>query len=373
MGKKPAIATLALVVAGLFLAACSTAPVEERGGAPDRVYDPTASGAMSEPSIGESMRFEADGVSFDMRFVPGGITFPMDFYDFGILRVKVEESYWIADTETTFALWKRVYDWAASGEGGEAGAGAYRFANQGRQGGDRSDSARPVGTAQHPVTTISWRDAMIWCNALTEWLNAELGSDLRCVYYSDAAFAKPIRCVDAADDYPCITTPGGQDNPYIMPGADGFRLPTRDEWVLAARYRGQDSVNAERDFADPWFTKGDSASGALDDVRHAAQTKAVAWYWDNSGRSTRVVGTAGRGGRVPKTGNANTLGLYDMSGNARELSFDWFKPGEMGYCFRIGHSGSWADSAVSQKMDVRINIAPYAADAKTGFRVAKSP
>ena len=96
---------------------------------------------------------------------------------------------------------------------------------------------KPIGSKYHPVTNISWRDAIIWCNALTEWYNARTGSNLVCVYYTDEAFSKPIRAVDSADDYPSIVTPGTQDNPFVNPDADGFRLPSRDEWVLAALYQ----------------------------------------------------------------------------------------------------------------------------------------
>jgi formylglycine-generating enzyme required for sulfatase activity len=94
------------------------------------------------------------------------------------------QSYEIAQTEVTYELWSAVYTWAI--------ANGYNIANPGRQGGDNSGTD-PVGTNQHPVTTISWRDAMVWCNALTEYYAAKGGSKYKCVYYSDSAFTEPIR------------------------------------------------------------------------------------------------------------------------------------------------------------------------------------
>jgi len=43
--------------------------------------------------------------------------------------------------------------------------------------------------------------------------------------------------------------------------AKGFRLPRQSEWELAARWRN-DGTNTVAGFSDPWFTKGNSASGA---------------------------------------------------------------------------------------------------------------
>ncbi|NLO40966.1 MAG: formylglycine-generating enzyme family protein [Ruminiclostridium sp.] len=330
------------------------------------------SGSLSNAEPGDRAVFSSSGVSFGMRYVPGDIVFPMDFYDFGIMRITMEKPYWIAETEVSYELWKKVYDWAVSGKDKSEGAGAYSFIHTGRQGADNSSSGKPIGSKYHPVTNISWRDAIIWCNALTEWYNARTGSNLVCVYYTDEAFSKPIRAVDSADDYPSIVTPGTQDNPFVNPDADGFRLPSRDEWVLAALYQGDNDVNSEEDFPGPHFTKGNSASGATASFRNAEATGKVCWYNANSGGTTKAVGSAGTNGRKPLTGNANHLGIYDMSGNVVEFSFDWYRKGEMGFCYRTIHSGSWAGSAELQKANIRMNILPYDANNVTGFRFVKN-
>ncbi len=327
---------------------------------------------VQDPKAAERIEFSSSGVSFGMRCVPGGITFPMDFYDYGIMRLTMEKPYWIAETEVTYELWKKVYDWAVSGKDKKEGSGSYTFIHTGRQGADSSLDGEPVGNKYHPVTNISWRDALIWCNALTEWYNAKNGTKFTCVYYSDAQFANPLRSVDGSDDYPCIITPGTQDNPFVDPGADGFRLPSRDEWVLAAVYQGENTVNAEEDFAYPYFTDAPSASGASANFRDEGETGKFAWYSINSGGSTKASGSAGTDGTKPLTGNPNFLGIYDMSGNVMEFSFDWYRPGEMGWCFKTIHNGSWAGTGGCQIINVRMNILPYDANNFTGFRFARN-
>lgn len=330
------------------------------------------SDSLAYAKPGDRAEFSSSGVSFGMRCVPGEIVFPMDFFDYGTMRIAMKKPCWIAETEVSYQLWKKVYDWAVSGKDKSEGSGAYRFIHEGRQGGDNSSSGKPVGSKYHPVTNISWRDAVIWCNALTEWYNARTGSKLVCVYYTDESFSNPIRTVDAADNYPCITTPGTQDNPFVNTDADGFRLPSRDEWVLAARYQGDNDVNSEQDFPGPYFTKGNSASGAVGRIRDAEATGKVSWYNANSGGSTKAVGSAGTNGRTPLTGNANDLGVFDMSGNVMEFSFDWYREGEFGFCFRTVHSGSWAGTAECQIINIRMNILPYEANNVTGLRFVKN-
>jgi formylglycine-generating enzyme required for sulfatase activity len=73
----------------------------------------------------------------------------------------------------------------------------------------------------------------------------------------------------------------------------GGRLPTEAEWEYAAK--GGSSQQS--------YTYSGSSTAT-----------SVAWYYDNSGHLNKTVGT--------KT--ANSLGLYDMSGNVNQWCADWF-------------------------------------------------
>ena len=130
------------------------------------------------PSPGYKLTFTAAGVSFNMAYMSGSITFPTGTNDAG--TATVTKGYWIGDTEVTYELWSTVYTWAT--------AHGYNFANAGVQGGGTG-----TFTNQHPVTTINWRDAIVWCNALTEWYNTQNSTSYSYTYYSDVSYTTPLR------------------------------------------------------------------------------------------------------------------------------------------------------------------------------------
>ena len=307
--------------------------------------------------------FTAGGISFIMAYVPGGITFPSDDGaggpNFDDSTATVTDAYWIAETEVTYELWYAVHSWAIHVD---RGANVYIFANPGREGHDGPITdpagAPPTGAKNEPVTEINWRDAMAWCNALTEYYNDQNGTGLECVYYTDIWYTTPIRSVDdtGSVDYP---NPGSQDDPYVKSGAKGFRLPTLNEWELAARYI--DDANDDGDIQDlDEYYPGNYASGATADYNNAAASGAVAWYSGNSGGSTHVVAT--------KT--ANALGLSDMSGNVWELCFDWHT---VGYS-RVVRGGSWLQVAnYLQVGELSCLVPPYIEHGIFGFRPARTP
>ena len=258
-------------------------------------------------SAGRGFSETIGGIDIDTVFVPAVRSFPMGVDDGA--EGRTEHDFLISTTEVDWRLWIRVYDWAVRGTAGE-GAGAYEFSGGGRPGFLAGAGLKRSERDLQPAVGISYADALIWCNALTEWSNAEGGSELETVYNYGG---KPVR---SSYDVYKIETDENES------AADGYRLPTEAEWELAARWRNDD-YNTIEGPALPWFTRGDSASGAINGLHDFFATRKVAWDYraDLSGDTHPVASTGFRGYSSTGLGQANDLGLYDMSGNASEWVF----------------------------------------------------
>jgi len=184
--------------------------------------------------------------------------------------------------KVTYDLWYSVYHWAIVN-------GCY-FQDAGTEGSGGTIGAAPTSEKLQPVTTISWRDAVVWCNAYS------LKTGLTPVYYSDETFTKSLKSsLNGQYGNSINAAQGSIDNPYVNWKANGYRLPTEAEYQLAAGYI--DGSNR---------TPDNYASGAAAAYTNEAATDLVGWDNVNSGgAATKAVG-----GLAP-----NALGIYDMSGN----------------------------------------------------------
>ncbi|HEY1406921.1 MAG TPA: SUMF1/EgtB/PvdO family nonheme iron enzyme [Spirochaetota bacterium] len=262
----------------------------------------------------------------------------------------------MADTETTYQLWKEVYTWATDSA---RGSNVYTFAHAGQNGSDASGNGLNTSVSvQYPVTMVSWRDVMIWCNALTEYYNAVYGTARACVYCTDTIYGTPIRSVNTGTTI--TTTAGTEDNPCVNSAAKGFRLPSSNEYEFASRYIGLSAPSSTnvKIRNGVYYTSGESASGATDVWTNFAATGIVAIY-------NLATGTA-----LVRTRNSNALGFYDLSGNVAEWCFDWY-PGSSNS--RVYRGGTWCDAVANV---LRVGFAsssnPYNENYITGFRFMRT-
>jgi len=279
--------------------------------------------------------------------------------------------YKLGKTEVTYKLWKEVYDWA-TGHG-------YTFANPGVKGKDGS------GTDDEPVTTISWRDCIVWCNAYTHKTN---NADTECVYRKKDDHTVVLK--NATDTAAC-------DAAYADMSKKGFRLPTEAEWEYAARWQGSDKTNAAQ-YGDVYLTKLNSASGAKKPIGFSGlalpagetwetlrdELTRVAVYdewWNGTGWVDQTPATTKTA--AVKSKDPNALGLYDMSGNVLEWCFDWYgsigagevidPQGAASGTYRVLRGGSWGGSADYCTVGLRSSDRPDRRRNLLGFRLAWRP
>jgi sulfatase modifying factor 1 len=303
-------------------------------------------------TTGYKQTITIDGVSFSLICLPVK-EFKSGFED-SVGTATVPNEFWIGESEVTYLLWSIVFSWATHFD---RGADRYYFANTGFMGDGSGDSV------QHPVANINWRDALVWCNALTECYNANNGTSYTCVYKDNSV---PIRDARAATaDQVALF-----DNIIPDSSASGFRLLSRDEWDLAARYKAD--LNNDGDICDSnEYYPADFASGALADWTNSILTGLVGWFSENSGSPPG--NTTNRSAHVIKTKAPNALGIYDMSGNM----YEWIFGFSATKTHRPVRGGCWASSANGMQLKwtryFETGYTEYPGDpAIVGFRFART-
>lgn len=146
-----------------------------------------------------------------------------------------------------------------------------------------------------PVETLSWNDALVFCNRLSELCGKS-----------------PAYSVGGStnwEDWNYEPHTGAEIEGEIeIRSGDGFRIPTEEEWMYAAR---GGSSHEEFDYSG----------------RNKDGVDQIAWHKKNSRKTSAV-----------SQKEANSLGLFDMTGNVWEWCFDI---AEKDPNAKVAHGGSW--------------------------------
>ncbi|MCL2602300.1 MAG: formylglycine-generating enzyme family protein [Treponema sp.] len=230
--------------------------------------------------------------------------------------VEVKEDFHIGKYQVTQAQWKAVMDNNRSGF--------------------QINPATGEVQENRPVERVSWYDVLVYANKLS------VKEGLQPVY--------KIKGSTDPGTWGNVPTSSNTDWNAVeeVPGANGWRLPTEQQWEFAAKGGRNTAKGYTGTSADTYYVY--SGSDTVGDV---------AWYTSNATNKTHEVGKK----------KANELGLYDMSGNVDEWCFDKWSSTSAG---RVVRGGSWGNSAADVRSAYRDINSPFVRYDFIGFRLVRS-
>jgi formylglycine-generating enzyme required for sulfatase activity len=214
-------------------------------------------------------------------------------------------------------------------------------------------SGNETNTDNRPVETVSWYDALVFCNKLS--ISKGLSPAYRINNSTNPADwgTVPTSIIPTSSD-------AAWNAVQIVGGSDGYRLPTEAQWEYACRAGTTSAYNWGTDYINTDLTN-----------YHAS-------FLDNNntvaGRSLNR--TAEVGSYAP-----NAWGLYDMHGNVWEWCWDWYKnftgeaqadpAGASSGSDRITRGGSYSYTSNYLRSANRAGSYPSRRDSSLGFRIIR--